>query len=77
MRDFIDQATQVVGKSRSDLMLETACCKTEDVLLDKRVFMLDPVAFERFQAILNSSPSTNPKRQKLLAIIAPGKKQMT
>jgi len=70
-RDLIDQAAEALGKSRSDFMLETACREAEDVLLDKRVFMLDSEAFEKFQAILNSSPSKNPKLQKLMATLAP------
>jgi uncharacterized protein (DUF1778 family) len=73
-RDFIDQAADLLGKSRSDFMLETACREAEDVLLDKRVFMLDPEDFSRFQAILDAPQGNNLKLQKLLATQAPWEK---
>lgn len=73
-RDLIDQAADLLGKSRSDFMLETACREAEDVLLDKRVFMLDPEDFSRFQAILDAPQSNNLKLQKLLATQAPWEK---
>jgi uncharacterized protein (DUF1778 family) len=33
-RDLIDQAAQLLGKNRSDFMLEAACDKAKSVLLD-------------------------------------------
>ena len=70
-RDLIDQAADLLGKSRSDFMLETACREAEDVLLDKRVFMLDPEDFRRFQAILDAPQVANARLQKLMATVAP------
>ena len=52
-------------------MLETACREAEDVLLDKRVFMLDPDGFSRFQAILDAPQVTNTRLKKLMATQAP------
>ena len=34
-RDLIDQAAQLLGKNRSDFMLEAACDKAQAVLLDQ------------------------------------------
>lgn len=70
-RDLIDQAAELVGKSRSDFMLESACRDAEDVLLDRRVFSLDAEAFEKFMALLDAPPSENPKLRKLMATPAP------
>lgn len=70
-RDLIDQAAELLGKSRSDFMLETACREAEDVLLDQRVFVLDAEAFAKFQALLDASPADNPKLRKLMATKAP------
>lgn len=70
-RDLIDQAAELLGKTRSDFMLETACREAEDVLLDQRVFTLDAETFQKFQAMLDASPSENPKLRKLLATKAP------
>ena len=37
-RDLIDQAAERLGRSRSDFMLEAACNRAEDVLLDHTFF---------------------------------------
>ena len=70
-RDLIDQAAELLGKTRSDFMLETACREAEDVLLDQRVFVLDAEAFAKFQALLDAPPADNPKLRKLMATKAP------
>ena len=70
-RDLIDQAAELLGKTRSDFMLETACREAEDVLLDQRVFTLDSEAFREFQALLDAPPSENPKLRKLMGTKAP------
>ncbi|MFI3198550.1 MAG: DUF1778 domain-containing protein [Methylococcaceae bacterium] len=70
-RDLIDQAAELLGKSRSDFMLETACREAEDVLLDQCFFTLDAAAFEKFQALLDKPPSENPRLRKLMATPAP------
>lgn len=70
-RDLIDQAAELQGKSRSDFMLEIACREAEDVLLDQRVFILDAETFQKFKALLDATPSENPKLRKLMATKAP------
>jgi uncharacterized protein (DUF1778 family) len=70
-RDLIDQAAALVGKSRSNFMLEIACREAEDVLLDQYVFTLDAEAYEKFLAILDAPPTDNPKLRKLIATPAP------
>ena len=70
-RDLIDQAAELLGKTRSDFMLETACREAEDVLLDQRVFTLDAETFQKLQAMLDAPPSENPKLRKLMATKAP------
>lgn len=70
-RDLIDQAAELLGKTRSDFMLETACREAEDVLLDQRVFTMDAETFKKFQALLDAPPSENPKLRKLMATPAP------
>ena len=70
-RDLIDQAARALGKNRSDFMLETACREAEDVLLDRRFFQLDPEAFERFTALLDSPPAPTDRLRELLRGKAP------
>jgi uncharacterized protein (DUF1778 family) len=69
--DLIDQAAELLGKTRSDFMLETACREAEDVLLDRRVFTLDAETFTKFQAMLDAPTSENPKLRQLMATQAP------
>ena len=70
-RDLIDQAAEMLGKSRSDFMLETACREAEELLLDQRVFNLDADRFKQFQVLLDAPPGDNPKLRKLMASKAP------
>jgi uncharacterized protein (DUF1778 family) len=70
-RDLIDQAAELLGKSRSDFMLETACREAADVLLDQRLFTLGAEDFTKFQALLDAQPADNPKLRKLMASKGP------
>jgi uncharacterized protein (DUF1778 family) len=68
---LIDRAAQALGRSRSDFMLESACREAESVLLDRRYFALPEGEFERFQAMLDKPPATNPRLARLLKTRAP------
>ncbi len=70
-RDLIDQAAALLGKTRSDFVLETACREAQEILLDQRVFTLDAETFPAFQALLDAPPSENPKLRKLMDTKAP------
>jgi uncharacterized protein (DUF1778 family) len=70
-RDLIDRAAEVLGKNRSDFMLETACREAEAVLLDRQLFMLDEEKFQQFVEILDTVPSANENLHKLLTKKAP------
>ncbi len=70
-RDLIDHAASVLGKSRSDFMLETACRAAEDVLLDRTYFVLDPEAFDRFAELLENPPEPSEGLREFLSRKAP------
>jgi uncharacterized protein (DUF1778 family) len=70
-RDLIDRAAQIQGKSRSDFMLESACQKAQDVLLDQTFFLLDETKYQEFLARLDAEPVLNEKLQTLLKTPAP------
>jgi uncharacterized protein (DUF1778 family) len=70
-RDLIDRAAQVLGKSRSDFMIETACREAEDVLLDRTFFRLDEEAFARFNALLDNPPPPSDELRTLLLSKSP------
>ena len=63
---LIDRAAEVLGRSRSDFMLDTACREAETVLLDRRYFALSQDIFQRFTALLDTPPTRNPKLRRFL-----------
>jgi uncharacterized protein (DUF1778 family) len=70
-RELIDQAAQLLGKNRSDFMLEAACDKAQSVLLDQVFFSLDAGKFRRFTRLLDAPPARNPGLARLMAVKAP------
>lgn len=70
-RDLIDRAASLLGKSRSDFMLEAACDRAQGVLLDQVLFRLDPDRFKQFTAMLDAPPAPNPGFERLIAVKAP------
>ncbi len=68
---LIDRASEALGRSRSDFMLDTACREAESVLLDQRYFSLSENEFKKFAAMLDRSPKDNPKLRRLLQTKAP------
>lgn len=55
---MIDRVAEVLGRSRSEFMLEAACRETETVLLDCRYFGLSPESFKRFMSVLDRPPAS-------------------
>lgn len=70
-RELIDQAARLLGKNRSDFMLEAACDKAQSVLLDQVLFRLDDQQFQQFTALLDAPVQPNPGLERLLAVRAP------
>lgn len=70
-RDLIDHAAQLLGKNRSDFMLEAACDRAQSVLLDQVFFGLDADRFAQFTALLDAPPSPNAGLDRLMAVKAP------
>lgn len=70
-RDLIDYAANLLGKNRSDFMLEAACERAQSVLLDQVFFGLDTEKFQQFTAMLDAPPSANEGLERLMAVKAP------
>jgi uncharacterized protein (DUF1778 family) len=71
LRELIDRAADVVGKSRSEFILESARTQAIDVLLDQRLFSLDADRYNAFIAALEAPPAPNEKLRQLMASKAP------
>ena len=65
-RDLIDQAAERLGRNRSDFMLEAACQKAEDVLLDQAFFAVGAGTFAKFQELLEKPLPPTDKLRRLL-----------
>ncbi|MDO5091111.1 MAG: DUF1778 domain-containing protein [Cardiobacteriaceae bacterium] len=70
-RELIDYAASLLGKNRSDFMLEAACERAQAVLLDQVFFALDADKFQEFTALLDAPSAANPGLQRLLAVTPP------
>ncbi len=70
-RELIDRAAESQGKTRTEFMLEAACQKAQEVLVDQNVFVLDQRRFKRFLELLDRPIAQNKGLAKLLASRSP------
>jgi len=70
-RDLIDQASRVVGKTRTDFILDTVTREAQNTLLDQRLFLLDDTQWSAFLAALDAPAKPNQKLRELMATKAP------
>lgn len=70
-RDLIDHAANLLGKNRSDFMLEAACSAAQAVVLDQIFFSLDTDKFRQFNTMLDAPPSHNSGLEQLMAVTPP------
>ncbi|MDQ1091882.1 uncharacterized protein (DUF1778 family) [Xanthomonas sacchari] len=68
---LIDQAAQLSGMNRTEFILEAACEKARQVLLDQTRFTLSPQGLRRFNAMLDAPLEQNAPLRRLLATPAP------
>jgi len=71
---MIDKATRLQNKDRTSFILDVAYREAINVLLDRRLFLLDEEQFNEFENILNSEPRDLPKLKALLQKKAPWEK---
>lgn len=65
-RQLIDDAAAILGKTRTEFMVETARQQAVDVLLDQRLFVLDSKRYDAFMHALDNPPAPGPKLRSLL-----------
>lgn len=65
-RQLIDDAAAILGKTRTEFMIESARRQAIDVLLDQRLFALDSGRFDSFMHMLDNPPAPGPKLRSLL-----------
>lgn len=65
-RQLIDEAAAILGKTRTEFMIETVRQQAIDVLLDQRLFVLDSERYDAFMHALDNPPAPGPKLRALL-----------
>lgn len=65
-RQLIDAAAGVLGKTRTDFMVDVARQHATDVLLDQRLFALEDENYDAFLSALDNPPEPGPKLRALL-----------
>ncbi len=73
-RRLIDDAAAALGKTRTEFMIDSARREAIDVLLDRRLFSLDPERYDAFMRALDNPPAPGPKLKSLLRRVPAWKK---
>ena len=66
-RALIDEAAAMLGKTRTEFMIDTARRQAIDVLLDQRLFVLESGTYDAFVQALDNPLAPGPKLQRLTA----------
>jgi uncharacterized protein (DUF1778 family) len=65
-RRLIDDAAAILGKTRTEFMIESARRQAIDVLLDRRLFTLDSDRYDAFGHALDDPPAPGPKLRSIM-----------
>ena len=65
-RHLIDDAATILGKTRTEFMIDSARALAIDVLLDQLLFVLDAARYDAFVHALDNPPPPGPKLRALL-----------
>ena len=71
VRGLIDRAAELMGKNRTDFVLDAARHAAEDALLDRTVFVVSSKAYAEFIARLDAPPQPNERLRRSLETAAP------
>lgn len=70
-RNLIDRAARLIGRSRTDFIVESARQAAQDALLDQTLFNICPKVYRRFVAQLDLPPAPNKKLRRMMTAKAP------
>lgn len=71
---LLTRAAALLHKDRSAFILDVACREAEDILLDQRLFQLNELDFDAFEAVLEAPVADNAKLKELMKAKAPWEK---
>ena len=70
-RDLIDHAAALLGKNRSDFMLDVSCEQARSIVLDQTFFALDSKKYKQFTELLDAPVSENIGLARLMNVVEP------
>ena len=73
-RGLIDHAARMLGKNRTDFILDAARLAAEETLLDQVIIMAHPEAYAQFLAQLEMPPNPNNRLLNTMQTPAPWEK---
>lgn len=65
-RQLIDEAAALLGKTRTEFILDCSRREAIDTILDQRLFTLDDGTFEEFSEALRGSGDAGPRLRSLM-----------
>jgi uncharacterized protein (DUF1778 family) len=70
-RNLIDRAAELLGKTRTDFMLEASERRAEEVLLDRSVFTVSAEIYAEYLARLDAPAQPNERLRRTMSSKAP------
>jgi uncharacterized protein (DUF1778 family) len=70
-RGLIDRAAELLGKTRTDFVLEAARRAAVETLTDRALFVVDGDSFAQFKAALDAPPAPNKQLVRTMQSPAP------
>jgi len=66
VRELIDHAAALLGKNRTDFVLDAARQAASNALLDQTVLSMNPKSYAAFLALLDAPPKANDRLRKTM-----------
>ncbi len=70
-RNLIDRAAELLGKTRTDFMLEASERRAEEVLLDRTIFTVNPEIYAEYLIRLDAPAQPNDRLKRTMTSKAP------
>ena len=71
VRDLIDRAATLQGKTRTDFILEVSAAAAQQVLLDQVFFQVPPDQMKAFNAVMDQPLQNNAAARRLISKKSP------
>jgi uncharacterized protein (DUF1778 family) len=70
-RNLIDRAAELLGKTRTDFMLEASERRAEEVLLDRTIFTVSPEIYAEYLSRLDAPTQPSERLKRTMSTKAP------